>query len=251
MAEIIKKTDERIIPENFETRNQYLLYLRHLFAYEFAKGMLRKGCAVLEIGCGEGYGTSALAGKAGMITGLDVDKKTIAHASEKYGSGKCVFEEYDGTKIPHSAGTFDAVVSFQTIEHVRDDVNLISEARRVLKKGGVLILTTPNKTHRIKSGQWPVNKFHVREYYPKEFENILKEKFSEVNVRGICGSPEVQKLEAERLRRKNAIESALNRVARKISSGDRGFLGKYGLNDYHVIKGNIGDSLDLLAVCKK
>lgn len=60
MTELILKTGKRIIPEQFESKKEYLLYLRHLFAYEFAKDNISKNSFVLEVGCGEGYGTSLI-----------------------------------------------------------------------------------------------------------------------------------------------------------------------------------------------
>ena len=273
MIELISKTGERVIPEKFESREEYLIYLRHLFAYEFAKRKIPKNSSVLEVGCGEGYGAKLLSQNVAKIIGLDIDKNIIAHAQKKYGSGNCIFSVYDGKKIPYKDDTFDALISFQVIEHVRDDKNYVSEIYRVLKRNGIFILTTPNRTYRLKPGQKPWNRFHIREYYPHELEDILKSNFLDAKVWGICGNEEIQMIEMERVRqvlniisfdplnlRKlipgslkpliiRTLKRILNRDQRSKENGD--FLDKYSLDDYRVIQNDLGNSLDLLGICKK
>lgn len=273
MTELISKTGEQILPEKFESKEEYLLYLRHLFAYEFAKDKISENSFALEVGCGEGYGTSLLSQKVVKIIGLDVDINTIAHASKKYGSDNCVFKMYDGVKIPYEENTFDAVISFQVIEHIQDDINYVSEIYRVLKRNGIFILTTVNGIYRSKPGQKSWNRFHVREYCPHDLENILKNKFLDMKVWGIRGNHEVQRIEIERVKQRVSIISfdPLNlrklipesltpliiKILRKIthrnqgSKNDRDFLNKYSVKDYYVIKTNVRDSLDLLGFCKK
>jgi SAM-dependent methyltransferase len=273
MTEIISKTTERLIPGNFGSKEEYLLYLRHLYAYQIATEKISKNSFVMEVGSGEGYGTSMLSKNFLKITGLDVDKNEIDHAQKKYGSENCVFKLYDGHRIPFDDHTFDAVVSFQVIEHIQDDENFISEIYRVLKSDGVFIVTTPNKTLRLKPGQKPWNKFHVREYYPGELEVVLKSKFSDVKVWGVFGNEEVQKIEIARVKRglslisfdplnlrkliPDRIKLKIYNMLTEISKGKRelkdgkDFLERYSMNDFSVSERNVNDSLDLLAVLKK
>ncbi len=276
MTELILKTGERIIPEQFESKEEYLLYLRHLFAYEFAKDNISKNSFVLEVGCGEGYGTSLISQNVKKIIGLDIDRNTIAHALKKYGAENCVFRIYDGVKIPYEDNYFDAVISFQAIEHIRDDINYISEIYRVLKRNGIFIITTPNKTYRLSLYQKPWNKFHIREYYPHELKNILKNKFSDIKMYGIYGSEEVQLIEIERVKKikqdisirslipknfkklipvqvKSVIIEILMRITQidKSNKNDMDILNKYNLMDCYMIKNNLKNSLDLLGICKK
>ena len=273
MTGLISKTGGRVIPEHFESKEEYLVYLRHLFAYEFAKDTLLKNSCVLEVGCGEGYGTNLLSQHVRKIIGLDVDKNTIAQASRKYCSESCVFEVYDGVRIPYNDNTFDAVVSFQVIEHLQDDINYVSEVYRVLKEHGSFVLTTPNRTYRLKPGQQPWNRFHVREYDPHEFENILHSKFSDVTVWGIRGNEEVQKIEIERVKQglsiisfdflnfRKLIPELLKPIVIKVlrkttrrnqkSKNDGDFLNRYSSKDFYVIRDNVRNSLDLLGICRK
>ena len=272
MAQLISKTGElHTIPGELESKEEYLIYLRHLFAYEFAKDKISKNSFALEIGCGEGYGTNLLSQNVEKIIGLDVDKNIIVHALEKYGSENSVFRVYNGAKIPYEDNTFDAVISFQVIEHIQDDINCVSEIHRVLKTNGIFILTTPNRTYRL--GQKPWYRFHMREYYPHELENILKNKFPDVKVWGIRGSDEIQRIEIKRVKRilsiisfdplnlrklipeslKSVIIKTLNGIVRgnQRNKNDRDFLNRYSVKDYYVIKNNVEESLDLLGICKK
>lgn len=266
MRGLMTKTTERIIPEHFRTRDERLLYLRHVFAYEFAKTIIKPGSSVLEVGCGEGYGTSLLAQMASRVTALDVDEATLASAAAKYGSDKTKFTSYDGGRMPFPDGGFDAVVCFQVIEHVRDDAAFVRELRRVLKPGGPLILTTPNRTYRLKPRQKPWNPFHVREYHAAELGALLGRSFRQVAVWGVRGSDDVQSIEHARvawaLRSgpvaaiRRTMPEPLRRLIGGIlkalsgaSGGTENWETKYGLGDYFVIKDQLENSLDLLAVC--
>lgn len=273
MKELISKVGGRVIPENCGSKEEYLMYLRHLFAYAFAKETIPQDSFVLEVGCGEGYGTSLLSQHVGKIIGLDVDKNTITHASKKYCSENCIFEVYDGVRIPYNDNTFDAVISFQVIEHLQNTINYISEIYRVLKRDGFFILTTPNRTYRLKPGQKPWNRFHVREYDPHELDDVLKSKFSDVKVWGIRGNEEVQKIEIERVKQiltiisldylnfrelipellKPIVIKVLRTIARRNqkSNNDEDFLNRYNIKDFCIIENNVRDSLDLLGICRK
>ena len=212
--------------------------------------------------------------KTTSIIGLDIDKETIKHASKKYKAANCVFKIYDGTIIPYNDNTFDAVISFQVIEHIQNDLNYIDEIYRVLKREGVFILTTPNKTHRLKSNQKPWNRFHIREYYPNELKIILKNKFkNSVEIMGIHGNKEVQEIEERRVKQilkliffdpfnlrrlfpeslKIIIIRIIKQIINKTKKGEeeKDFLKKYSAKDFYVEKNNINNSLDLLGICKK
>jgi SAM-dependent methyltransferase len=266
----LSKTSERLIPMTMKSAEDHLLYLRHLFAYELAKQEIPAGSTVLEVGSGEGYGTSLLSQHVMRITGLDVDQGVIDHATEKYGSGNCSFSVYDGNRIPFEAGTFDAVVSFQVIEHVREDRNYILEIHRVLKKGGILVLTTPNGTHRLKPDGKPFNKFHIREYLPGELEALLKPCFGGQKVSGISGSSRVMEIETARIRMSLKLMAADRLNLRKLLPGwikqpllkmlkrpaagtgeDVAPNDSFSLEDFMVTRSDVSGSLDLLAICRK
>lgn len=268
MTESISKTNERIILQGFRTKEEYILYLLHLFAYDFAKKQISNESLVLEVGCGEGYGASLLSQNVAKIFSLDIDKNTLAHASKKYGSENCLFRLYDGQNIPYNDNTFDAVISFQVIEHIKDDIKFLSEIRRVLKNNGLFIITTPNRTYRLKPGQKPLNEFHVREYYPLELQNLLKNIFPNTMMWGIRGNEQIQKIELERgkyftwatlgpLNLRALIPKKLRRLisklVRKIKAAkeDVDFTSKYSLKDCYIIRERLEHSLHILGICRK
>ena len=265
------KTAERIDPERFDTREEYLLYLRHSYAYEYAKSRIKPTDEIVEVGSGEGYGTNLLSESAARVVGLDIDEATVEHASEKYASDKVRFALYDGSAIPFADDSFDLAVSFQVIEHIRDDAGHVAEICRILKPGGILVLTTPNRNYRLHPGQKPWNRFHVREYDPQQLEATLRRSFPDALVLGIRGSDEVQALEKARvawalkggplstIRRSlpeplklflGCVLGALRRVTHRGSSSED-FISAYSLKDFHVITERVEESLDLLAVCHK
>jgi 2-polyprenyl-3-methyl-5-hydroxy-6-metoxy-1,4-benzoquinol methylase len=262
----MEKTGERINPELIDTKEEYILYLRHLFAYYFVKKEILKGSLVLEVGFGEGYGTSLLAKSGFDIIGLDVNEETIKEASQKYQTQNCHFVWYDGKKIPFEAETFDVVVSFQVIEHLQDDVGFISEISRVLKKDGKFFLTTPNRLYRLKPNEKPRNPFHVREYSPRDFQELLNKVFTEAKVFGIRGTEEVQNIEIKRVKKPLTIKldplnlrrflpSSFRKNIRKFLSSQEkesiDYIKRYNLNDFYVIEDHLEESLDLLGICKK
>lgn len=147
--------NERTIPENFTSKEEYLLYLRQLFVYKSIKRLLSNKNFALEIGCGEGYGANILSKYFKRVIALDVDKAVIANAAKKYFLKNCIFQVYDGKKIPYENKVFDVVISFQVIEHLVDSVSFVLETYRVLKKNGIFLITTPNRNYRLKPNQKP------------------------------------------------------------------------------------------------
>lgn len=271
---MITKTGERVVPENFISKEEYFIYLRHIFAYEFAEKQLPQNCLVLEAGSGEGYGTYQLSQSAKIknIIGIDVDAETIAHASKKYISTNCSFKHYNGNKIPFADESFDAVISFQVIEHIENDKNYVAEIFRILKNNGILILSTPNRVSRLKPGQKPWNRFHVREYDNNTLKEILRTKFQNIQILGVKGNVEIQQNEMNRTKKimkiisfdplnlrnvipekiKNIIIKALKKIIfKKPEIIKEDFISKYSTKDFYTIQNNFDDSLDLLAICKK
>jgi ubiquinone/menaquinone biosynthesis C-methylase UbiE len=264
---MIKQTGERVIPGEVHSEEEYLMYLRHVIAYEFALTKLSSEDNLLEVGCGEGYGTKMISSNVKKIVGLDVDSDLIVYATEKYSSENCIYQYYDGKKIPFDNNTFDAAISFQVIEHIEDDRNYVSEVNRVLKPSGIFILTTPNRLTRLKDGQKPYNKFHIREYSPQQLEHLLTIGFNKVMVLGIQARKEIREREFRRIAKiqrkisldplniralipeevKNMIGQMLSKKDDKAKEVD---FHKYSTEDYFIVKENIEDCLDLLCICE-
>ena len=273
MTRLLPNTSERLIPQYARSKEDHLMVLRHLVAYEFAKRTL-SGCGrVLDLGCGEGYGSALLAEAVDEVVGLDVDEAAIAHASAQHASANCRFQRYDGERLPFEDGAFDAVVSFQVIEHITGDRQYVSAVSRVLKPGGKLILTTPNAANRLKPGGKPWNRFHVREYRAAELWDLLAEGFDSVELLGITACPEIHELEMARVRQSlmivgldplglrcmipESLKPLAARIARRVAPRKRTEEGiddwatRYSVADYTVTPNDTDNCLDLLAVCRK
>jgi SAM-dependent methyltransferase len=165
---VLEADGERVIPE---LQREQLVYAEHVARYRFA-AQLAKGKRVLDAACGEGYGAAMLrdAGAASVV-GIDNVRSVVEHARDHYGLEAV---EGDVRELPFDAGSFDLVVSFETIEHVPDPQNAVSEFRRVLAQDGRLVISTPNRDEYLVE-----NEFHELELTPDEFLALLSAEFPE------------------------------------------------------------------------
>lgn len=147
----------------------------HLHRYALALE-LAAGKRVLDIASGEGYGSNLLAGVAAHVTGVDIDAVTVALANRKYHRDNLKFLTGSADKIPCTAENFDVVVSFETIEHHDRHHEMMNEIKRVLKPGGLLIMSSPDKLYYTDKPNYK-NPFHVKELYRGEFESLIKKYF--------------------------------------------------------------------------
>ena len=164
-------------------------YLEHLGRYEFAAQFVR-GQAVLDVACGTGYGAPVLiAAGAKRYRGVDISREAIEIAERRYKvAPEISFELGDACRLDGiEDGTIDLVVSFETIEHLARPGQFLTGLRRVLAPGGMLILSTPNRAVRNPSGNLnstPANPFHLREWNPNEFTQLLRDFFTVEEVLG-------------------------------------------------------------------
>ncbi|WP_209330473.1 class I SAM-dependent methyltransferase [Lunatimonas salinarum] len=140
---------------------------------------------LLEIGCGEGRGVEVLAPKADSYLGLDKIGEVIVRLRSKFPS--YAFEQ---SVIPPfkslESNAFDCIVSFQVIEHIREDRLFLEEIYRVLKPGGKAIISTPNIHFSLSRNPW-----HIREYTPAELVDLCSAIFTGVEAKGIGGNAKV------------------------------------------------------------
>jgi SAM-dependent methyltransferase len=164
---------ERMVPDEAHART----FWEHIARYRFAKNFVR-GKRVLDIACGEGYGAAALA-KAGAasVTGVDISLEICEHARCKYGLDA---RAGDAQSIPLQDQSIDLVVSFETIEHVDAPAAFLDECARVLVPEGTLIVSTPNRP--VYSGKGAQNPFHRLEFDENEFVELLRSRFSAVEL---------------------------------------------------------------------
>ena len=155
------------------------LYKAYVIAREYIRG------DVLEVGCGEGRGVSLTLQHARTFTAVDKIHEVVNELQQKYPEGR--FIQMNIPPFHHlSDNSYDVVLSFQVIEHIDEDRLFLKEIHRVLKPGGVLLLTTPNRRMSLTRNPW-----HVREYTPDELQRLASEIFETVELKGIAGNEKV------------------------------------------------------------
>ncbi|MFC2154015.1 class I SAM-dependent methyltransferase [Candidatus Altiarchaeota archaeon] len=173
---------------------RHTIYREHILRYRFALQNIPdlKRSNVLDVGCGVGYGSAALARKAKHVVGIDNSRKALERGEKKYVKGvtgrkqvsNLSLRQMSAEAISFPDDSFDHVVSFENLEHLEHPEKMLAGVRRVLKNGGVLILSTPNKKSFRQIDGKPINPFHIREFTKEELEGMLKEHFSEVEFYG-------------------------------------------------------------------
>ena len=174
-ADELPWTGERLVPS---LAGQ--IASEHLHRYALACDMA-EGRDVLDIACGEGYGSALLAKRARSVVGVDIDKAAVDHAQRKYGGDRARFLVGQCTAIPLPDASVDMVVSFETIEHIREHDVFLSEVRRVLRSGGLVVISTPERGEYDRSLA-AQNPFHVKELSREEFESLLRGRFRHTAV---------------------------------------------------------------------
>ncbi|HZZ47974.1 MAG TPA: class I SAM-dependent methyltransferase [Pseudonocardia sp.] len=160
-------TGERTVPgiaqENYWFRRHEAAYLH-----------LSERCTdavVLEAGCGEGYGAALLARTARRVVGLDYDAATVTHVARRYGQVSVLRGNL--ASLPIRTRAVDVVVNFQVIEHLWDQAAFLDECARVLRPGGSLLISTPNRITFSPGRDTPLNPFHTRELSGTELHQLL------------------------------------------------------------------------------
>ena len=163
-------TGERFTPE---VRGP--IWYEHWHRYAFVTSLVR-GRRVLDAACGEGYGSFLLARAAGQVTGIDISADAVAHARQRYAAGNLAFAEGSVTALPLPDASVDVVVSFETIEHLTPQREMLAEFRRVLKSTGILVISSPNRPVYNETGAVE-NHFHVGELDRAELKALLDAAF--------------------------------------------------------------------------
>jgi ubiquinone/menaquinone biosynthesis C-methylase UbiE len=224
-------------------------------AMEYVKGDL------LEIGCGEGRGVGLLQNLVNSYSGIDKIEEVVGKLSAQYPQAS--FVQSVIPPLNFTDQKFDSLISFQVIEHIKDDKRYLAEVSRVLKPGGVALLTTPNIKKSLSRNPW-----HIREYTADELANLCQPYFSKVEMLGIAGNEKVvkyyeqNKTSVQRLTKFDVLDlqhrlpafmlkipyEIMNRLNRnKLQSTDNELVASI-IHDDYIISQDADESLDLLAI---
>lgn len=173
------KPKNKTTGERLETAVFNLTTIEHLHRYAIAVDLIN-GKKVLDIACGEGYGSNLMAENAEQVTGIDLDRAVIEKAKKKYTRSNLLFCQGSTSHIPGADNCFDIVISFETLEHVEEQEQFFAEIKRVLKPGGLLLISTPDKHQYSELANYN-NPFHKKELYEKEFKALVDKYFQHVS----------------------------------------------------------------------
>jgi 2-polyprenyl-3-methyl-5-hydroxy-6-metoxy-1,4-benzoquinol methylase len=238
----LELTGERTLPD-VPAENYW--YRRHLAVYEWIAARVAGG-AVLDMACGEGYGSAVLAGTAASVLGVDGNPEAHEHARLKYTRPGLSFE-WGAVETFGAAGSFDAVVFLQTIEHVADPAAVLAHFRSLLRPGGVVYVSTPNVLTLAPPGAAKSdNPWHLREYRAEEFASLCRGVFGSVEVLGLFHARKL--LAHERALRLgwDALHARLGITKRFY---DR-FTPAISSRDFALKARGLERALDFLAVCR-
>jgi SAM-dependent methyltransferase len=238
----LELTGERTLPD-VPAENYW--YRRHLVVYEWI-GARVLGQRVLDMACGEGYGSEVLSRSAASVLGVDGNPEAHEHARLRYVRQNLRFE-WGAVETYGEPGSFDAVVFLQTIEHVQDPEAVLRHFRSLLSDGGTAYVSTPNVLTLAPAGAVKSsNPWHLREYRAEEFRELCASVFDDVELLGLFHA---RKLAVHA----RAIELGWDTVHRRLRLTepfyDR-FTPAIATSDFALRSSKLDSALDFLAVCR-
>jgi 2-polyprenyl-3-methyl-5-hydroxy-6-metoxy-1,4-benzoquinol methylase len=196
---------------------------------------------VLEAGCGEGYGAAMLAaGGPERVVALDYDAAATVHVRRSYPDVAVVRGNL--VALPFGDGTYDAVVSLQTIEHLWDQAAFVAECCRVLRPRGRLILSTPNRLTFP-----PGNPFHATELAPDELASLVRRHGRLESLRGLRHGP---RLGAWESRHGSIVDAQLGSAPDAWPSALAAMIRTVGVDDFVLGTDDLDGCLDLVATVR-
>ncbi len=234
-------TGERTLPDVPE---ENYWYRRHLVVYEWIAARI-SGLRVIDMACGEGYGTNVLAQQAAAAIGVDANPEAYEHARLRYPRARFARDLVD--RFGEQA---DAVVFLQTIEHLEDPGAVLEHFRSLVGDDGCVYVSTPNVlTLAPKGASRSGNPWHVHEYRRAEFERLCREHFGAVELYGLFHA---RKLRAHELALRLGWDRVHARLGLTARFYDR-FTPAIAVSDFRLRpagEANLERALDFLAVCR-
>jgi SAM-dependent methyltransferase len=238
----LELTGERTLPDVPE---ENYWYRRHLVVYRWIAARCA-GLRVVDMACGEGYGSAVLAEQAAGVVGVDANPEAHEHARLRYASARLRFERALVQDFEDGA-PWDAIVFLQTVEHVEEPLPLLERFASLLAPGGVAYVSTPNRLTLAPPGaRKSENPWHVREYTPAEYRAVLEPAFSGVDLLGVFHARKLRVHELALRLGWDRVHPAL-RITRPFY--DR-FVPAIDERDFTLREGDLDGALDLLGVCR-
>jgi SAM-dependent methyltransferase len=238
----LELTGERTLPD-VPAENYW--FRRHLVVYEWI-GARVIGMRVLDMACGEGYGSEVLSRSAATVLGVDGNPEAHEHAKLRYVRQNLRFE-WGAVETHGEPGAFEAVVFLQTIEHVQDPVAVLEHFRSLLAPGGTVYVSTPNVLTLAPPGAAKsANPWHVREYRAHEFRELCATVFGEVELLGLFHA---RKLAVHA----RALDLGWDKVHKRLRLTKPfydWFTPAIATRDFALRAENLDAALDFLAICR-
>lgn len=203
-------TGERVVINDAVKKNYADVLEEHLNRYKLAQKFV-KGKRVLDAACGAGYGTQMLqVAGASYVLGVDIDEASLSNARKTYAHDVIEYAYGDVNKLDLENESFDVVVSFETIEHIKDGSVWIKESSRLLKDDGIFIVSTPNRSIANPAAffmEQPRNPYHKYEYTTTELVGELLKEYDILELYGQTFTPDY-----------TAFQNTVVRQARNLST---------------------------------
>jgi 2-polyprenyl-3-methyl-5-hydroxy-6-metoxy-1,4-benzoquinol methylase len=232
-------TGERTLPDVPE---ENYWFQRHLAVYEWIAARVANK-RVVDMACGEGYGSDVLAAGAANVVGVDANPEAHEHARLRYVRPNL---RYERDLVESFSEPCDAVVFLQTIEHVQDPGAILEHFKSMLGLGGAVYVSTPNLLTLAPPGaEKSDNPWHVREYRAAEFRALCEAHFDRVELRGLFHA---RKLRAHEVAIKLGWDHVHKALRLTKPFYDR-FTPAIAAADFRLAEGDLDRALDFLAVC--
>jgi SAM-dependent methyltransferase len=236
----LELTGERTLPD-VPAENYW--FQRHLAVYEW----IAQRCAgldVVDMACGEGYGTDVLARHATRVTGVDANPEAHEHSRLKYTRPGVTFVR---DLVETYSEPCDVVVFLQTIEHVQEPKAVLDHFKLMLRPGGTAYVSTPNLLTLAPPGaEKSGNPWHLKEYRAHEFRDLCEQAFDHVELLGVVHAG---KLKLHEL----ALRAGWDELHRRLGFTElfyNWFVPAITTSDFALRDNNLDKALDFVAVCR-